>query len=470
MLVLAAFASGGTSLLGATTRATVYTTDGQTLEGLLRDAHFTIQTPYGTLNVPTEEITAVYPGFPTTDVTRKRIAALIDRLGTPNKDEAARELIDMGRAIVPQLQAVLSDKKLGAQAKVVLKTAWPTEAKAPRDGSGILCTGKMELRGNLPFASVQLEGNFGKKTLPRASIRLIQFGEGKTQPAVDPPDYPPPKTGNIPDVELAMNENRLVGTLDAVHVSVATAYGPLSIPVKELISIKLGDPDEIVTRSQTFLGKLSTTTLGVKSKLGTFKIDRDKVQMVRAVLTGDVPPPPGAEVKTEQWADLYNGKDLAGWFQWGNGGRGVENGGIRLVGDSGLTYQNSADAKRVVLAAEVKINTLNGAGTGIKLAVRDGTEGTYFVHYDGKNGGIFLWDNVAKQPILLKAFQADAPVGKPFHVQFAVLDNSLIAYINDGLAAEVKLDPAKALPAGKVSVGVWNCDAEFRDIRMKIVP
>jgi hypothetical protein len=377
----------------------------------------------------------------------------------------------MGRMVVPQLQAAASsDKKLAAEAKLVLKTVWPTEAKVPRDGLGILCTKNMNVRGNLPFVKIQLEGDSGKKTLLKPAIRLIQFGAGKTQPAMEPPDYPPPKSGNIPDFELAMNENRLVGTLDAVNVSVATAYGALSIPVKEIIFIKLGDPDEVVTRTQTLFGKLSTTTLELKSKVGSFRIDRDKVQMVRAVLTGDVTAPPAPEVKPEQWASLFNGRDLTGWKEWGNGGRTVENGAIRLIGDSGLTYQNSADVQRVVIAAEVKINQLNGPGTGMKLAVRDSTTGTYFVHFDGKNGGIFLWDNQAKQPISLKAFQADVPAGKPFHLQFAVLDTSLIAYINDGLVAEVKIDPAKALPAGKVSIGVWNCDAEFRDIRMKIIP
>jgi len=471
-VILAASVTWGTCLFAAPYEATVYTTDGQTIAGTLADRSFAIQTPYGTLNVPTEDITAVYPGFATTEGTRRRIAGLIDRLTTAKKDEAVHDLIDMGRVAVPQLQAAAasSDKKLADQAKVVLKTLWPTDAKVARDGSGILGTKRMELRGTLSFASIQLEGDYGRKTLQRGSIRLIQFGEGKVQPATDPPDYPPAKGGNNPDFQMEMKDVLLVGPLDAVNVLFTTDYGRLTIPVKDIISIKLGDPDEVVTRTQTLVGKLTTTTLELKSKVGTFKVDRDKVQLVKAVLTGEAAPVVPPPVNVEKWIDLFNGKDLTGWKEWGNGGRGVEKGAMRLVGDSGLTYENSADVQRVVIAAEVKINELGGAGTGIKLAVRDSTTGTYFVHFDGKNGGIFLWDNVAKQPILLKAFQADAPVGKPFHMQFAGLDSSLIVYINDDPVAEAKLDPAKALPAGKVSVGVWNCDAEFRDVKMKVVP
>lgn len=469
--VLGALALWGTPLFGAPRQATVYTVDGQKLNGAISETSFSIHTPYGTLDVPTDDITALYPGFATGDASRKRMAGLIDRLTTANKDASVRDLIAMGRIAVPQLQAAAasSDKKLANEAKAVLKKIWPTEAKVPSDGSGILCTKTMDLRGNLTFLSVRVEGSFGKKTLLKASIRLIQFGAAKAQPAMDPPDYPPAKGGNTPELELVMNDSsRLIGTADALNLDVTTDYGQLAVPLKDIISIRLGDPDEIVTRTMTLFGKLSTTTLEVKSKVGNFKVDRDKVQLVKAVLeeAGTAVAQEGP-IKLDQWTDIFDGKGLTGWSEWGGGSRKVEGGTIHLSGDSGLTYQNMDDVKRVIIAAEVKINNLTGPGAGVKLTVRESPEGTYFIHFDGKNGALFLWDTKTKQSTTLKPFQVDLPAGKPCRIQFAVLDTMLIAYINENLAAEAKIDPAKALPSGKVSIGVWNCDANFHDVRVK---
>ncbi|HUW57465.1 MAG TPA: family 16 glycoside hydrolase [Planctomycetota bacterium] len=464
----------GTFVQAAGRPATLYTIDGQKLNGTIDEASFGIRTEYGTLEVPTADIEAIYPGFRVGESTRRRIAGLIARLTSANRDSAVRDLTYMGRITVPQLQeaADSSDKLLAKQAKDILKQVWPTGAKVPSDGSGLLRTKQAEYRGTLTFLNVRIEGTFGRKTLLKQGIRLIEFSKGKVQPATDAPTYPPARGGKTPELELTMKDNsRIVGTLDTNSLNVETPYGKLSVPVTDLVSVTLGDPDQIVTREMTFTGKLLTTTLSVNSKVGAFQLDRDKVAVVKAVLdeTGTAVVEAGGDLKPNQWTQLFNGKDLKDWGGWGSGSREVDTQTIHLVGDAGVTYQKMSDAKNVIVAARVRINKQTGQGAGIKLCVREGNAGAYFIHFDGRNGAIFKWDNSAKKATQLDAFRADAPVGNWHTVQFGIIENLMLAYVNGKPVAKVTVDPKTALPPGRLSLGVWNCDANFRDIQAKVL-
>lgn len=465
----------GTAVRAADRRATVYTIDGQKLVATISNESFGIRTDYGTLNVPTDDILAIYPGFRVGESTRKRIVTMIARLTTANKDAAVRDLTYIGRIAVPHLQAAAEsdDKQLAKEAKAILKKIWPSGASVPRDGSGILRTRDMELRGTLTFLRVTLRGSFGRKVLLKAGIRLIRFSRGKVQPATDTPQFPPAKDPKEPAFEFLMKDNsRIIGTVDAYSVDVETPYGRLTVPVKQLVSVKLGDPDQFVTRAMSFLGKLSTTTLNIKSKVGTFRLDRDKVRVAKAVLDESATPVTTATttgVLPNQWSEIFNRKDLTGWSRWGSGSKKVEDETIHLAGDAGLTYQDAGDVSNVIVAAEVRINKQTGQGAGVKLTLRDGPEGTYYIHFDGKNGAIFKWDNKTKQSISLKNFQAEMPDGNWHRIQFGILGSLMLAYVNGKSAADVRVDPNTALPPGKVSIGTWNCDANFRDIRVKIL-
>ncbi len=453
--------------------ATVHTVDGQRLVGNVMDDAFAVRTSYGTVTVPAQDIAAVYPGVLLGDATRKRIDQTIQKLTGANKDQAARDLTAMGRITVPQLQAAAegSDKKLAKEASAVLKGIWPSGARVPSDGGGILLTRTMEFRGTLTFSTLRVEGAFGKKTLLPLAVRLVQFRGGRVQPAGDPPVYPPPKSPKAPEFDLTMNDSsRIVGTLDVFSLDVETPYGKLAVPVRDVISIRLGDPDEIITRDMTFQGKLATAALTVQSKIGAFRLDRDKVLLVKTVLdeTGTAAVPVG-EVKLNQWTDLFNGKDLSNWSGWGSGTRKVEDEAIRLTGDSGLGYQPPQDVKNCIVAAQVKINSLTGPGGGVKITVRDGEEGTYYVNFNGKNGVIAKWDNKSKTSVTLKNFQAD-PAPDGWHsVQFGIVETMMLAYINGKSVCEITVDPKDQLPAGRICIGTWNCDASFRQVQLKML-
>ena len=453
--------------------ATVYTVDGQKLVGSVMDESFAMRTDYGTVTVPTADITAMYPGVLQGESTRKRIDQLIQKLTSANRDSSVRDLVAMGRICVPQLQAAADgqDKALAKEAAAVLKTVWPSGAKVPADGASILFAKNMEFRGSCQFQNVRVEGSFGKKTLLTAQVRLMQFGSAKAQPAGDPPAYPPVKGGKTPELELTMADgSRIVGTVDVFSLDVDTPYGKLAVPVREIISVKLGDPDEIITRDMSFAGKLATAALQVKSKVGDFRLDRDKVRLVKAVLdesgTATVA---GGDIKLNQWTEIFNGKDIANWSGWGSGIKKVENKTIHLTGDSGLAYQAPQDIRNCIVAASIHINSTTGPGGGVKLTVRDSEAGTYYVHFDGKNGVISKWDNLQKKSIELKKFQADQPPDGWHTVQFGIVETMMLAYINGKAVGEITVDPKDQLPAGRIAIGVWNCDANFRDIQVKML-
>jgi hypothetical protein len=457
---------------------TVYTNDGQILKCTVTDDDFGIRTDYGLVKVPTAEIVSMYPGFRGGEATEKRIATFIRQLDGDEADRATRMLSNMGRIVVPQLQAAASggNRKIAKQAKAILKEVWPSGTHVPVDGSAVLRTKTAEFRGILAWLNVRVEGDFGRKTLRRTGIHLMQFASGKAQPAGDPPAYAPLKPGRYPEVELMLTDGtRILGEPDAYRLDIETPYGELKVPVKELISIKLGDPDEITTRDMHFTGKLSTTTLEIKSKVGDFRIDRDKVTLLRTVLDESSPAVvktgmPGEGVPRNQWVDIFSGNDLEGWSGWGRSSdkTKLERRTIHIAGDAGMSYHKADDVQNVILAAQVHVNSTQGGG-GVKLILRDTGEGQYYVHFTGRNGFIAKWDNKQKKSTTLKGFQAPAPDGQWHVIQFGILDKMILAYVNGQAVAQVNIDPKTALPAGKIGLGVWNADAYFRDVRVKVL-
>ena len=456
-------------------KVTVYTTDNQKLKATLSEESFGIRTPYGTLQVATKDIRAMYPGFGTSKTSRKRVASYIAKLGGPQADSAIRSLVNGGRVSIPQLQeaAESKDKQVAKKAAEALKLMWPTGAKVPSDGSAVIRTRDCEFRGTLTWLHLPLRGAFGRKTLRRTGIQLVQFGVGKAQPAGDAPKYGPLKRGRYPELELTLNDStRIIGTFDTYSVDVETPYGALKVPVKRIISITLGDPDTIVTRDMSFTGKLATATLEVKSKVGSFKVDRDKVAVLKAVL--DQAAVAVAEedgIRPNQWTDIFNGKDLTGWSKWGKDGGKIKvaRGRVNVAGDAGMSYHEGDDMEDVILAARVRINRTVGGGPGVKLILRDTGEGQYYIHYDGKNGFVAIWNNKTKKSSVLKRFQAAPASGNWHSMQFGVLGSTMLAYVNGRPVGEVKIDAKQVLPAGKVGIGVWNTDASYRDIRVKLL-
>jgi hypothetical protein len=458
--------------------ATVYTIDGQKLRATVNADSFAIRTDAGTLTVPTGEIVSMYPGFRAGQGTEKRIASYIRRLGEEKPESAARVLKQMGRVAIPQLQAAAAggNKEIAKQAKTLLKEVWPSGAKVPVDGAAVLRTETAEFRGAFAWLTVEVEGTFGRKTLRRTAIQSIQFTRGKVQPAGDPPAYSPLKEGRYPALELILTDGtRILGEVDTYRLDIETPYGKLQLPVKELISIKLGDPDEIVTRDMHFTGKLSTATLEVKSKVGDFRVDRDKVVLVRTVLNEMSPAVvktavPGQVLPPNQWADLFNGKDLDDWSRWGRNANDIklQDGTIHLSGDCGMSYHKADEIENVIVAAQVHIRNTQGGG-GVKLILRDTAEGQYYLHFEGRRGFIAKWDNRQKKSTTLKGFRVPEPEGQWHFIQFGILDKMILGYVNGQPAGQVEIDPKNALPSGKVGLGVWNADANFRDIRAKVL-
>ena len=462
-----------TGLLHAERQGTVYMTDGTKIAGVVKDDSFGMRTDYGTLKIPVEHVEAMYPGFRAGTSTHKRIDDYISRLAQSDVN-AIRQLKRTRRLGVPQLQeaAKSDDKAVAKNARDILKEIWPTGAKVPSDGRAILRTPDMEFRGTLTFQYLSIQGGVGRKKLNKSGVRLVQFASGKAQPVSHPPVFAPNKGGRTPEFELIMHDgSRIRGTIDAYSVDVQTRYGKLRVPTKDIISVKLGDPDEFVTRRMSFTGKLSTTTIEMKSRIGRLKLDRDKVTDITAVLdkTGTTVVTADEGVKPNQWVQIFDGKTDKGWRKWGSGQAKLENGELHLSGDAGMTYSRMSDSSSVILAALIKLNRTQGQGGGVKICVCDGNAGSYFVHFTGSGGQLFKWDNKTKKSVTLSAFQSPPARDGGYALQLYRSGPKVLAYVNGKEVANVNLPKPHQLPGGKVSIGVWNADASFKDIRVKVL-
>ena len=124
------------------------------------------------------------------------------------------------------------------------------------------------------------------------------------------------------------------------------------------------------------------------------------------------------------------------------------------------------------LAAMVGIEILKKGGSAVDAAIATNamlglTEPTG----SGIGGDLFaiVWDNKTKKQVTLKNFQAD-PAPDGWHsVQFGIVETMMLAYINGKSVCEITVDPKDQLPAGRICIGTWNCDASFRQVQMKML-
>jgi hypothetical protein len=87
--------------------------EGSVVTGRLSIAAMTVETPYGKLEVPVNQIVSITPGLDSHPEERKRIGRLILQLGSNSaaeRDAAQRTLTEMGHLIQPELARYASDE------------------------------------------------------------------------------------------------------------------------------------------------------------------------------------------------------------------------------------------------------------------------------------------------------------------------------------------------------------------------
>lgn len=466
-------------MLPAAENVELFLADGTHRTGQMDLPAFVVRTDYGFLTVPVGELIAIYPGFAAPAATLQRVAALVGRLADADQKTAAgNELKRIGRPAIPSLQNVAagSDKDAAAEADRLLKELWPCNKPVDPRGDAIGIAKQFIIRGQMSFRSLRFTTAAGGSVVPHDDIQLLKFGSVDVPDVDDWPDYAEP-TEARPDVEVQLADgSRIRGQLDRGSVVIKTAYGVLTVPVKDVISLRPGrdnQPDEVITRRFMVRGTVEVAGFNIRSKVGALELARDQVEVLRVVLPEEVaaavgpePPQPKAPtVKPGEWTSIFNGKDMTGWRAWGTGEARPVDGTLLITGEAGTTFEGMQPAENVIVSAEVKL-AKPGA---VKLLVRDTEKGPYYLDFTGRNGTINRWDAVQKRAIELAKFNFQPTPDEAYEIAFAAMGSTLLVYVNGQPVATVTVQGEDLLGPGKVGVGTFRSDAYFRNIRLKIL-
>ena len=459
--------------------------DGISLSGQIDLPAFVVRTEYGFLTVPTNQILAVYPGFPVTRTASERVDTLITRLNPGVQQAAAiRELKRMGRSAIPALQKAVgsSNEHLSQQAREILRDIWPCLERVNPNGDAIVIAKAFIVRGQLTFRSLRVVTDAGPRVVAHDELRLIKFVRGDVPDVRDWPEYP--DLGTLrPDVEAHLTDgSRIRGQLDESILVVRTEYGDLKVPLLALISIRPGTHagvDEVTTRELLLRGRVQCDTFNISSKMGPLQLARDKIDILKVVGPEEIvvavkpesldPTPPTAEPQpavSHDWQEIFNGKDLKGWRKWGPGDVNIAQRSIVMDGECGLTYEQMPHVKDVIISAEIKL-----IKPGItKLALRESGKGLYHVEFSGDSGTVARWDNAAKKNVVLKRFKFKPTTDGIYRMQFGARDRTLLAYDNGTKVADIELpDDKNLLGPGSVNVSIWQATSAFRKIEIKVL-
>jgi len=203
-----------------------------------------------------------------------------------------------------------------------------------------------------------------------------------------------------------------------------------------------------------------TRTLTMDGKLAEARAARDEWKSLAA---GAV-----ATLRPNEWATIFDGSTEEVWNHgWGEEAK-VEKDALRLSGaDSGLCYAKVVQGD---LAFESQVQFQKWGADGMaKIGICCSEAGSYYLHLHANGGGdVGKWDHVAKQLHSMHMFQGPPLRRGGWHTLELQRDRGrLRGKLNGRQIFDLAL-PANALPDGDVQVGVWNADAIFKGMRLKL--
>ncbi len=169
--------------------------DGSRLRGKLSVGEIRVTTKYGELNIPTRELIRITPGLKTRRPIHDRLTRLLEELGGDDfaaRDQAQTRLIEMGPKIESALREMAdpSNAEQAAKLKAIfdhfagLKLTWGEATNQPLGLQDIVTTRQFTVQGKIQAESFDLDGAFGRITVPLASVRAVAqalpFREGDT--------------------------------------------------------------------------------------------------------------------------------------------------------------------------------------------------------------------------------------------------------------------------------------------------
>ncbi len=174
----------------------VHLMEGSVVSGQLSIDALTVETEFGRLQVPVEHVQSFTPGLASHPDLQKRIARLIQQLGSNDaaeRDQAQRELTDFGPSIRTQLDAFRSDEDPERRTRVekifeeldllAEDDLAPARSGGPLVAGDTVETDKFTVVGRIAPESFKVETPFGPLTVALKDIRYVAR-ESRKKPEV----------------------------------------------------------------------------------------------------------------------------------------------------------------------------------------------------------------------------------------------------------------------------------------------
>jgi len=159
--------------------------DTTRIVGVVEVGKFVVETAYGVLEVPPNEIRRVVVGKKADKELVEKLAVLIKQLGSDDfaeRQKAKKELKDLGAAAITDLKRALESddaetRKTATELLAELEKQFSPDEVVPDDD--IIETTRFTIVGDLKFETFTLKTRYGVLKMPKKDITRIEFLAGK---------------------------------------------------------------------------------------------------------------------------------------------------------------------------------------------------------------------------------------------------------------------------------------------------
>jgi len=159
--------------------------DTTRIVGVVEADKFVVETAYGVLEVPPNEMRRVVVGKKADEELVEKLAALIRRLGSDDfkkRQEAKKELKELGAAAITDLKRALESddaetRKAATELLDELEKQYSPDEVVPDED--IIETARFTIVGNLKLETFTIKTRYGVLKMPKKDITRIEFLTGK---------------------------------------------------------------------------------------------------------------------------------------------------------------------------------------------------------------------------------------------------------------------------------------------------
>ena len=219
--------------------------DGTIIDGTINKLEqLTVKTAYGTLRIPIAELVGFSPGLDSRPELAEKIDVLIRLLVSPEKAEretAQAELIKLGPKVRPIIEALAKDgdpdPEHKARVQAILAAYTAQAAKHPdepvrvlREGTDEITTASFPVVGKIAESQLAITSEYGQVRVKLGDIWRVQRAAPRVALA---------RKDLIIVLDL-LDGSRLRGKTEQKTLSLATAYGKLTLPLARVGTAHFG--------------------------------------------------------------------------------------------------------------------------------------------------------------------------------------------------------------------------------------